>query len=279
MRAVTKPGSETGKLPADRARSVRAVGTTSSGSPVRAGRRGEAGGDGRVSRARRLREERSAQILSVARRLFAEHGYHGTKLQDILDSAGIARGTFYLHFDGKRAIFDQLVDGFLERIRNVVTPVDLGPQAPPPLTQIEDNLLRVTAVLSEHRELTRIVLLSAEGLDAEADAKMADFYGQLHQLLATAFERGQLMRLVRPCDARVVAHAALGSLKEVALQWIVRIDGRDPAHGPAGGPGLQNDRSNKRPESQRGDGDREQLAHVCREVLAYGLYGLFRTDP
>lgn len=260
MRAVTKPGSETGKLPADRARSVRAVATASSGSPVRPDRGGEAGGDGRVSRARRLREERSAQILSVARRLFAEHGYHGTKLQDILDSAGIARGTFYLHFDGKRAIFDQLVDDFLDRIRNVVTPVDLGPQAPPPLTQIEDNLLRVTAVLSDHRELTRIVLLSAEGLDAEADAKMADFYGQLHQLLATAFERGQLMKLLRPCDARVVAHAALGSLKEVALQWIVRINGRHGHHEPL-----------------RSDG--EQLAHVCREVLAYGLYGLFRTDP
>jgi AcrR family transcriptional regulator len=278
MRAVTKPGSETGKPPADPARSVRAVATASSDSP---------GGDGRVSRARRLREERSAQILSVARRLFAEQGYHGTKLQDILDSAGIARGTFYLHFDGKRAIFDQLVDGFLDRIRNVVTPVDLGPQAPPPLQQIEDNLLRVTAVLSEHRELTRIVLLSAEGLDAEADAKMADFYGQLHQLLATAFERGQLMRLVRPCDARVVAHAALGSLKEVALQWIVRIDGRDPGPHPDRPDDRpkdrHNDRQDDRPdgryESHRGDDDREKLAHVCREVLAYGLYGLFRTDP
>ncbi|MFO0574901.1 MAG: TetR/AcrR family transcriptional regulator [Polyangia bacterium] len=227
--------------------------------PVDAGTGSPGGGDGRVSRARRLREERSAQIQGVARQLFAERGYHGTKLQDILDAAGIARGTFYLHFDGKRAVFDHLVDDFLAHIRAVVTPVDVGPGAPSPLTQIEENLLRVTTVLYDHRDLTRIVLLSAEGLDAEADAKMADFYGKLHQLLATAFERGQHMRLLRPCDAQVVAHAALGSLKEVALQWIVRQrDGR-PRGGPAGS-------------------DRAQLVHVCREVLAYGLYGLFRTD-
>jgi AcrR family transcriptional regulator len=269
MRAVTKPVPETGKPPAGRSRSVRALGRTGQG------------GDGRVSRARRLREERSAQIQSVARQLFAARGYHGTKLQDILDSAGIARGTFYLHFDSKRAIFDQLVDDFLERIRNVVTPVDLGPQAPPPIQQLEDNLLRVTAVLSDHRDLTRIVLLSAEGLDAEADAKMADFYGQLHQMLATAFERGQLMRLVRPCDARVVAHAALGSLKEVALQWIVRRDGRHDERHDAHKDEQQDERagSHKLRRDARSDDDRAQLAHVCREVLAYGLYGLFRTDP
>lgn len=246
MRAVTKPVSQM------------------AGAPERAAALPR--GDGRVSRARRLREERSAQIQGVAQRLFAQHGYHGTKLQDILDGAGIARGTFYLHFDGKRAIFDHLVDDFLDRIRAVVTPVDVGPGARPPLLQIEENLLRVTTVLYDHRDLTRIVLLSAEGLDAEADAKMADFYGQLHQLLATAFERGQQLQLCRPCDVHVVAHAALGSLKEVALQWIVRRHGERA--------GTQDVARDSDPESVRA-----QLVHVCREVLAYGLHGLFRTDP
>jgi AcrR family transcriptional regulator len=249
---ASQPGQDPRPVPAPEA-TPESPGAVGSG-PVDGGSGVPAGGDGRVSRARRLREERSAQIQGVARQLFAERGYHGTKLQDILDGAGIARGTFYLHFDGKRAVFDHLVDDFLARIRAVVTPVDVGPSAPSPLTQIEENLLRVTRVLYDHRDLTRIVLLSAEGLDAEADAKMADFYGKLHQLLATAFERGQHMRLLRACDAQVVAHAALGSLKEVALQWIVRQGGG------------------------QGGSDRAQLVHVCREVLAYGLYGLFRTD-
>ena len=90
--------------------------------------------DGRVARALRLRQERSAQLLAVARRLFAERRYHQTSVQDILDAAGVARGTLYLHFDGKRAMFDTLVDSFLASIQSVVTLVDVSPNADPPLT-------------------------------------------------------------------------------------------------------------------------------------------------
>ena len=81
--------------------------------------------DGRVARAQRLRHERSTQLLSVARRLFAERGYHKTSIQDILDTAGVARGTLYLHFDGKRAMFDALVDAasrLLDRCRAAGVP-------------------------------------------------------------------------------------------------------------------------------------------------------------
>ena len=202
--------------------------------------------DGRVSRGQRLRSERRAQVQKVARGLFAERGYHDTSIQDILEGAAIARGTFYLYFDSKRAIFAELLDDFLGQLRGVVTRVDLQPGAPPPLTQIEDNLTRVFALLHDNRDLTRILLRLAEGLDAEADAKMADFWGRLAALLTTAIENGQRMGLVRPCDAEVVAQAALGSLKEVVLTYIVH---QDCPH--------------------------SQLHHISRELLSFSLTGLF----
>ncbi len=201
--------------------------------------------DGRVARALRLRQERSAQLLAVARRLFAERRYHQTSVQDILDAAGVARGTLYLHFDGKRAMFDTLVDSFLASIQSVVTLVDVSPEADPPLQQIEENLLRVMAVLSENRDMTRIVLLMAEGLDGEADAKMNDFYERLRGLLKGALVKGCAMGLFGPFDPEIVSQAALGGLKEVALQWIVR---------------------------RRSDA--ETLRRVCREILSYSLRGM-----
>jgi AcrR family transcriptional regulator len=180
--------------------------------------------DGRVSRAQRLRQERRTQVHLVAQRLFAERGYHETSIQDILDAADIARGTFYLYFDSKRAIFDELVDGFLQRIRSVVTRIDVRPEAPPPLMQIEQNLIRVMDILRENRDLARITLRLAEGLDQDCDAKMAEFYDQLLLLIRGALDLGQSMGLVRPCDSRIVSQAALGSLKEVVRQWIVMRD-------------------------------------------------------
>ncbi|MCS6913329.1 MAG: TetR/AcrR family transcriptional regulator [Myxococcales bacterium] len=203
--------------------------------------------DGRVSRAQRLRAQRRQQVRQAARRLFAQRGYHDTSIQDILQEAGIARGTFYLHFDSKRAVFDDLVDDFLDRIRSMVRRVDTSPGAPPPLVQIEQNLSRVMDVLSSDRDMTRILLHLAQGLDKDCDAKVADFYDRVLLLLGGALEQGQRMGLLRPCDSRVVAQAALGSLKEVVLHWIVR---RDSA--------------------------REEVEHVIREILRFALEGLFR---
>lgn len=207
---------------------------------------GESVSDGRSLRAQRLRNERRAQILDVARQLFAQRGYHATSIQDLLDGADIARGTFYLHFDSKRAIFDELVDAFLDRIRSVVRVVDLSPQAPPPLLQIQANLDRIFSVLQQNQDVTRITLLSAEGLDAECDAKMADFYGQVRELISHALTLGQKMGIVRSCDAHVVAQVALGGLKEVALQWIARRDTSE-----------------------------EELQGVGHEILLYSLHGLY----
>ena len=206
--------------------------------------------DGRVSRAQRLRHERSTQIQGVARTLFAQRGYHETSIQDILDGAGIARGTFYLHFDSKRAIFDLLIDDFLVRIQSVLTPVDVRPGAPPPLLQLNENLERTIAVLHDRRDLTRIILLLAEGLDADCDAKMAEFYRRVLDLLEDAIARGQKLTLIRPCNPRIVAQAALGSLKEVMLQWIVRRDSTP-----------------------------DELQQVCHELLSYSLHGLLNLHP
>src|SRR4051794_37557055 len=57
----------------------------------------EARTDGRVVRAQRLREERRSLVLSTARALFSERGYHNTSIHDIIHSADIARGTLYLY--------------------------------------------------------------------------------------------------------------------------------------------------------------------------------------
>ena len=203
-------------------------------------------GDGRSLRAQRLRQERRTQILDVARQLFAQRGYHATSIQDLLDGADIARGTFYLHFDSKRAIFDELIDEFLGRIRSVVRVVDIGERAAPPLQQIQENLDRIFAVLQRNRDMARITLLIAEGLDAEADAKMADFYGRLRDLLTHALQLGQSMGLVRKCEAHIVAQAALGGLKEVVLQWIAQRDSSD-----------------------------DEIRIVSHEILAYSLHGLY----
>ncbi|MGB3894272.1 MAG: helix-turn-helix domain-containing protein, partial [Mycolicibacter sinensis] len=45
------------------------------------------------------------QIVSVARRAFADDGFDATSVDGIVERAGMTKGALYHHFAGKRALF------------------------------------------------------------------------------------------------------------------------------------------------------------------------------
>ncbi|MDN7244674.1 TetR/AcrR family transcriptional regulator [Planococcus shenhongbingii] len=53
--------------------------------------------------------DRREQILAVALELFSNHGYHKTKVSDIVKAAGVAQGTFYWYFKSKEAIALEII--------------------------------------------------------------------------------------------------------------------------------------------------------------------------
>ena len=58
---------------------------------------------------RRLPEERPQQILKAALEVFGEHGLAGARLEDIAKRAGVSKGTIYLYFPNKEALFRDMV--------------------------------------------------------------------------------------------------------------------------------------------------------------------------
>lgn len=60
-----------------------------------------------------MRAQSWAQIVSTARRLFAERGYFSCKVTDIARGAGMSTGNVYWYFDGKEEVLKAvLADGF-----------------------------------------------------------------------------------------------------------------------------------------------------------------------
>jgi len=52
-----------------------------------------------------LTEFRMAELLEAARKVFAEKGFHEATVDEIADAAGVAKGTVYLYYRSKRAIY------------------------------------------------------------------------------------------------------------------------------------------------------------------------------
>ncbi|HKV73771.1 MAG TPA: TetR/AcrR family transcriptional regulator [Gemmatimonadales bacterium] len=54
-------------------------------------------------------DERPTEILEAALLVFGERGYAGTRLEDVARQAGVSKGTVYLYFDSKEALFQEMV--------------------------------------------------------------------------------------------------------------------------------------------------------------------------
>jgi TetR/AcrR family transcriptional repressor of uid operon len=63
-----------------------------------------------VASARTLQKEETREALfGCAMRLFDERGYDGVSVEDIVRAAGVARGTFYVHFPAKDDVLIELI--------------------------------------------------------------------------------------------------------------------------------------------------------------------------
>lgn len=162
------------------------------------------------------RQKTRDKLLVAARHVFVEKGYHDAKIDDIAEKAGVGKGTFYLYFEDKRAVFEELVDGLFEKLKASILRVDARADI---AAQVRHNIRAVIAVLLAEPEVTRILLSYAEGLDPSFLKKIGSFYESVRQLISKTAAEGQKMGLVAPGDTRLFALWTIGGLKEVLMDW------------------------------------------------------------
>ncbi len=60
----------------------------------------------------RVERDSRTRILAGAGRAFGRLGYGTCRVEDIIDEAGVSRGTFYKFFESKEAVFDEIEQAF-----------------------------------------------------------------------------------------------------------------------------------------------------------------------
>lgn len=149
------------------------------------------------SRRRRDPEERRAEILAAALSLFSERGFAATRIEDVAARAGIAKGTVYLHFPDKEALFTSLASGMASPILERMEAMAAQDAMPGRLVIAGLYALAQQEIIgTERRHMLR--LLMSEG---HYFPTVAEFYhrnvlsvglGLLRRVLERAARRGEL---------------------------------------------------------------------------------------
>jgi AcrR family transcriptional regulator len=169
------------------------------------------------SRAERAAERRQA-IVDAALDEFIARGFTATRLDDVAKRAGVAKGTIYLHFKDKEALFEELV-------RTAIVPVVERITTPPPLNgSVRDALEGFARMFIQEVAGTRradiIRLIIAEGPRFPA---IADFYyrevisrglGAMRALIQIGVKRGEISQKELERFPQIVVAPAI-----VAIVW------------------------------------------------------------
>jgi AcrR family transcriptional regulator len=151
-------------------------------------------------------ENRRAAILNAARLVFGRKGFAATGIDDIAETAGIAKGTVYLYFTSKEEIY---LEALLERARDVEAVSRAKIHAAPSWKEkIRAYMETRLEYLSAHQDFFRIyatefrnMCMRGKAMDAEVHDLIREGERQIAQVLAAAIAKNE----VRPVDPDLAA--------------------------------------------------------------------------
>ena len=160
-------------------------------------------------------KERKQQLVDAAMELFAERGYAATRIADICDAAGVAKGLFYWYFPTKHDLFAELVRSMRQRLRRA----QAAALDPPPTRSPTSARASRRACCSWRSTPSYFALLQVERTDPHLAATLregSDVY--LRDVLAHIRE-AQRDGQIADTDPTLLALGVLGAVSSFSNAW------------------------------------------------------------
>lgn len=176
------------------------------------------------------KEERRDEILKAAAAVFSEKGYRTSGVSDIVERAGVARGTFYHHFDSKKEIFLELLKAYFagfaavleENHRRLTAALETGGDLP---GAWRENALSILRYHDENRELTTLAYREAMGLDERFSDKVRELSTFARSMMAQEFQMVADRGLLVPCDVELVTTIVNGAMINIIMDYVLTEKG------------------------------------------------------
>ena len=151
--------------------------------------------------------------------MFADHGYHGSRVGDIAEDAGVAHGLLYHYFASKddvlRTIFVENWGALIERFRAVEAADEPAPEK---LEGIAKILLRTW-----RNDPALVTVMVREVARSQHIQDQVAEVGEAFAIMQRVIQQGQREgSFRRDLDPRLASWILYGGLEEVLTGWVMR---------------------------------------------------------
>ncbi|OGR15152.1 MAG: TetR family transcriptional regulator [Desulfobacterales bacterium RIFOXYA12_FULL_46_15] len=146
-----------------------------------------------LEKARQQPESMKAKILTSARKLFGEYGFHGTTTRMIASDVGIDISTLYYHWGEKGDLYEAVIVDMNDGIRAKLTQVEQIIKGRPLAERIEIAVDELVDYLFEHSELSNLAIFSyftKNRHNSSVDERIPEFISDIAYSMDLSTKRG-----------------------------------------------------------------------------------------
>ncbi len=173
--------------------------------------------------------DRAAELLAAATSVFAQKGFHETKVSDIVAAAGVAQGTFYLYFKSKNDVFFRLISGCCERILDQMRRASAIHQQVTTAEEARENnldfLVGLFGMLESEQAVLKLILTDPSGIDPSIDKMLVGLREALVEQARHNLQVGIDAGYLRVFNTKIIAESVVGMVYHLSFELFVR--GRD----------------------------------------------------
>jgi len=164
----------------------------------------------------RSREATRQRLIEAAIQLFAHEGLHGATSARIARAAGVATGTFYLHFRDKQELFAAIVQSALAELRGRLRRAIDGAGSEP-RAQVRARTAELVAFSEDNRSLIRVLFGRRQEAGELAEDVLDALIPGIEESLRARAAAGELSADLHPG----VAAQAIAAMSSRVLAWWV----------------------------------------------------------